>query len=110
MMTGFTCGSATTRTFLIRDHLQQDQSGDVLVGLVLDDTDLLACHDQVADVLERDVPALRGVVEAPIRIFFDHSFAHTLCCPQADPLLTLERRGFLGECAPGHRALLTGLL
>src|SRR5262249_4438393 len=52
----------------------QDQARDVFVGLVLDHLDALARDHQFADVVERDVPALRRVVETAVRIFFYQAF------------------------------------
>ena len=66
---------------LLGDHLQQDVAGDVVAGLVLDDPDLLALDDQAADVVERDVPALRRVVQATVRVLLDQAFlAHGPQC------------------------------
>ena len=59
---------------LLGNHLQQDVAGDVMPGLVLDHLDLLALDDQRADVVERDVPALRCVVETTIRVLLDQAF------------------------------------
>jgi hypothetical protein len=60
---------------LLGDHLQEDQAGDVLARLVLDDADLLAADDEVPDVLERDVLADRGVIEPPVGVLLDEPFA-----------------------------------
>jgi hypothetical protein len=60
--------------FLVGDHLQQDQPRDVLVRLVFDHLHAHARDHQIADVVERDVTALRGVVQAPVRIFLDEPF------------------------------------
>jgi len=59
---------------LLGDHLQEDQARDVLARLVLDHADLLAPHDQVADVLERDVLADGGVIEPPVGVLLDQPF------------------------------------
>ena len=42
--------------------------------LVFDHLHALAGDHHVADVVERDVTALRGVVQAPVRIFLDQAF------------------------------------
>src|SRR5688572_26877018 len=64
--------------FLVGDHLQQDQPRDVLVRLVFDHLHAHAGNHEIADVVERDVTALRGVVEPPVSVFLDDAFfAHT---------------------------------
>src|SRR5262245_1702559 len=45
-----------------------------MAGFVLDDLDLLALDDQGADVVERDVPALRRVVQTAVRVLLDQAF------------------------------------
>ena len=62
---------------LARDDLQQDAAGDVLAALVVDHLDALAARDELAQVVERDVPALLGVVEAPVGVFaYQALFGH----------------------------------
>jgi hypothetical protein len=48
--------------FLIGDHLQQHEARDVLIALVLDHLHARARDHHVADVVDRDVTTLRGVV------------------------------------------------
>ena len=67
--------------FLIGDDLQQDQARDVLVGLVFDHSHLFTRDDHAADVVQRDMPALRCIVEAAIGVLLDQAwFAHALLC------------------------------
>jgi hypothetical protein len=61
-------------SILLGNHLQEDQPGDVLARFVLDDLDLLATHDEVANVLERHMLADRGVVKPPIGVLLDQPF------------------------------------
>jgi hypothetical protein len=68
---------------LVGDDLQQDQPCDVLVGLVLDHLHAHAGDHQVADVVQGDVAALRGVVQAPVCVLLDESFfAHVSHIPE----------------------------
>src|SRR5688572_18861815 len=72
------------KLLLLGDDLQEDQAGDVFAGLVLDDLDLFASHDEVTDVLERHVLADRGIVKPPIGVLLDEPFlGHVASLPQS---------------------------
>ena len=59
--------------FLLGDDLQQNQAGDVVARLVFYDPHFLALYDELPDVLQRDMPGLRRVVQASIRVLFDQA-------------------------------------
>src|SRR6185437_8189268 len=56
------------------DDLQQDAAGQVLAALVVDHFDALAAGDQLAQVIERYVAAVVGVVQAPVGVFAYQAF------------------------------------
>jgi hypothetical protein len=87
--------------FLLGDHLQQDVAGDVVARLVLDDPQLLALHDQGADVVEGNVPALRRVVQATVRVLLDQAlFAHAPECTSG-VLRRKKQSGWAGVAKEG---------
>src|SRR4029078_4866768 len=47
--------------------------GQVFLGLVVDDLDVVAIANHLADLVERDVPAVLGVIEPAIRVSLDDS-------------------------------------
>ena len=64
----------------------------VLAGLVVDDLDLLARHDELSQVFERDVAAGAGVIQAAIGVFAYEAFL----------LHGLTPGGILGEAFALH--------
>jgi hypothetical protein len=96
-----------TELFLFGDHLQQDVPGDVLAGLVLDDPDLLTLDDQAPDVVERDVAALRSVVQPTVRVLLDQAFlAHggaVYLSPAAVHEMQCKNRNRTAVSRRGHR-------
>src|SRR5690606_22378881 len=57
---------------LLGDHLKQDGSSDVFLRLLVDHYKVDLLHHETPDICERDVSALDGVVQTPIRIFLDY--------------------------------------
>src|SRR6185295_14304841 len=55
----------------LEDDLRQGDGGEVVLGAVVDDLHLGALLDHLGDLVERDVPALDGVVELPVRVALD---------------------------------------
>jgi hypothetical protein len=55
----------------LEDDLRQRDRGEVVLGAVVDDLHLGALLDHLGDLVERDVPALHGVVELPVRVALD---------------------------------------
>src|SRR5688572_22927514 len=73
--------------------------------LVLDHLDLLALYDQGADVVEGDVPALGGVVQAPVRVFLDQTFlAHEEAVYLTLPALHQKQKRAAAPGELGHRS------
>ena len=58
--------------------MQQRGTGNVCAALVIDDLDLSARDDHIADVLERHVQARCRIVEAAVRVLPDQMFFHPL--------------------------------
>ena len=62
---------------LLRNHLQQNAAGNVLLRLFVHHHELDLVEHQAADIRQRDVAALDRVVEPPVRILLnDPRFAH----------------------------------
>src|SRR5690554_4757787 len=57
--------------FVLGDDLQQDRAGQVFAALGVADLELLTVHDQLADVLDRDVARNLGVVQAAVGVLLD---------------------------------------
>ena len=69
---------------LLGDDLQQDAARNVFLGLLVDDDELHLVQHQAADVGQRDVAALNGVIQPAVRIFLDDSrLAHLKVPPAA---------------------------
>jgi hypothetical protein len=56
---------------VLGNDLQQHRAGQVVAALRIANLELLAIHDQLAHVLQRDVTGDLGVVQTPIGIFLD---------------------------------------
>ena len=57
---------------LFQDDLGQDRARDVLAGLGVEHHELLALAHHLAELVERDVAAGRGIVEPAVGVFLDH--------------------------------------
>src|SRR5208283_2026951 len=58
---------------LLGDDLQQYAARDVRIVLLVHHNEVDSLYDQPSHVPQGDVPAFDGIVEAAIRIFFNHS-------------------------------------
>src|SRR5260370_7464710 len=63
-----------TELLLLGYDLQQHRARQVIARLVIDPLDFLARHDELPQVVERDVPAPLGVIEAAIRVLSNEAF------------------------------------
>src|SRR5262249_1080695 len=57
--------------FLLEDDLRQCDRREVLFGLVVDDLDVVAIANHLADLVERYISAVLGVVQLAVRISLD---------------------------------------
>ncbi len=55
----------------LEDDLRQRDGRQIFLGLVVDDLDVVALPDHLADLIERDVPAVLRVVELAVRVTLD---------------------------------------
>src|ERR1700733_12264019 len=53
------------------DDLRERDRREIFFGLVVDDLDVVALPDHLADLIERDVPAMLRVVELAVRVALD---------------------------------------
>ena len=68
-------------TWLIIECLTpaDNNPGDVLAGFGVEDDKILAVLDHGSEVLERNVGAGTGIVEAPVSVFFDCDWFFLVC-------------------------------
>jgi hypothetical protein len=60
----------------LEHELRQGLLGQVVVGLGIDDADVGAHPDLGGELLERDVPAVAGIVEPAVAVLLDHDGRH----------------------------------
>ena len=65
--------SADSARLLVENDLQEDGAGEVLAGLCIDDVKVDALEHHLLDVGQRDVAAVRRVVQAAVRVFLDRA-------------------------------------
>ena len=81
--------------FFLDDDLRQDGVRDIVARLRIQHVEIDVLADHLGEVVERDVAAGVGVVEAPVGVFLDndgfalgaplgHSFMLPICAMQED--------------------------
>jgi hypothetical protein len=58
-------------SFLFENDLGQHRTRNVIPALGVEDHKIIAFLDHGGEVLERDISARAGIVEPPVRVFFD---------------------------------------
>ena len=91
-------GRGISALLLLVDDLRERHFGEVVLGAIVEDLDLLAIADQLGDPVEGDVLAVAGVIELAIRIALDHPnlFRLSHWLDQASPATHCVKLALLG--------------